>query len=86
MRLNNCELGIELNQRHYSMKPYNQNIHDTLDLSQELMSIADKGDMEREDDGCGVLYGIVRDAAYRIKTEAEREIDCHRKKGKWEDH
>jgi hypothetical protein len=67
------------------MKPYNRNINDTLELSRQLMFLADKGDMERDDDGCGVLYGIVRDIAYRIKAEAEREIECHRKKGKWEE-
>jgi hypothetical protein len=68
-----------------NMKPFNQNIYETLELSHQLLFLADKGDMERDDDGCGVLYGIVRDIAYRIKAEAEREIECHRKKGKWEE-
>jgi hypothetical protein len=66
------------------MKPFNKNIQDALELSRQLLFLADKGDMERDDDGCGVLYGIVRDVGYRIKNEAEREIDCHKKKGKWE--
>jgi hypothetical protein len=66
------------------MRPFNKNISDTLELSRKLMLLADKGDMEREDDGCGVLYGVVRDVAYRIKAEADREMKAHQKAGKWD--
>jgi hypothetical protein len=30
-----------------------------------------------------VLYGIVRDCAYHIRTEAERERESHKAKGNW---
>jgi len=48
-----------------------------------MLSIADKGDAVREDAGCGVLYGVLRDAAYKIKKLAEAEKDAHVKKGWW---
>lgn len=66
------------------MRPFNKNILDTLELSRQLMFLADKGDLEREDDGCGVLYGVVRDVAYQIKAEANREMEAHKKAGKWD--
>jgi len=53
-------------------------------MSKGLMILADKGELDMEDDGCGVLYGVVRDCAYRIRAEAEREREAHRAKGVWE--
>jgi hypothetical protein len=67
------------------MKPCNENLSKSLELSNQLLFLADNGDMEREDSGCGVIYGIMRDAGYRIKTEVAREIENHKKSGKWED-
>jgi hypothetical protein len=66
------------------MRPCNRNILDALDQARKLLFLADKGDMQREDEGCGVLYGIIRDCAYRIKSLAEREQDEHRKRGIWD--
>ena len=65
------------------MKTCNENIQKTIDLAEDMLSLADQGDMEREDVGCGVLYGILRDAAYRIKKTAEAEKTAHINKGKW---
>jgi hypothetical protein len=55
-----------------------------LDLARQLLFIADKGDMQREDEGCGVLYGIVRDSAYKIRTQAQQEKEAHRQRGMWD--
>jgi hypothetical protein len=66
------------------MKECNQNLLTVLEISDKLLFIADKGDIEREDDGCGVVYGIVRDTAYKIKTLAEKEIEKHKLKGNWD--
>jgi hypothetical protein len=65
------------------MKPCNDNILKALELSRELMVLADKGDMQREDSGCGVLYGVVRDAAYKIKERAEKEKQNHKLNHVW---
>ncbi len=48
-----------------------------------MLALSDKGDAAREDDGCGILYGVVRDSAYKIKKLAETEKEAHTKKGWW---
>lgn len=50
-----------------------------------MMEIADEGDMVREDNGCGVLYGVIRDSAFKIGKLAEEEREAHRKKGLWKE-
>lgn len=40
--------------------------------------------MQREDDSCGVLYGIVRDCAYKMLDAAEKERKRHMDKGIWD--
>jgi hypothetical protein len=62
----------------------NENIKEALRLSRELIILADNGERDSDDDGCILLYGIIRDCAYRIKAEAEREIEAHKANGKWE--
>ena len=52
-------------------------------LADEMISLANKGDLDREDTGCGVLYGIMLDAAYKIKKVAECEREAHVDKGDW---
>jgi hypothetical protein len=66
-----------------AMKACNQNILRTLELVERMNEVADEGDEAREDVGCGVLYGILRDSAYKIKKVAEAERESHRKKGWW---
>jgi len=65
------------------MKPSNENIQRVIEESGRLLQIADTGDSDREDESCGVLYGIVRDSAYKMKSQAEQEREKHRKKGTW---
>jgi rubredoxin len=62
----------------------NECIKKTLELADLMLSLADEGDAVRQDVGCGVLYGVLRDSAYRIKKLAESERDAHIKKGNWE--
>ncbi len=67
------------------MKPCNDNIKKTFKLVEDMLGLADAGDAVREDTGCGVLYGVVRDSAYKIKKLAEAERDVHIKKGWWKE-
>jgi len=62
----------------------NHNIRKTLNLVDEMIRVADEGDIEREDNGCGILYGVLRDSAYKVKklggtgkrkTHFERVVD-----------
>jgi len=65
------------------MKPCDKSIRKTLEMVKAMLEVADQGDAVREDRGCGVLYGVVRDSAYRIKKLAEAEKEAHIKKGWW---
>jgi len=46
-----------------------------------MIRVADKGDIDREDTGCGILYGVLRDTAYKLKKLAEQERENHIQKG-----
>jgi len=63
------------------VKPCDGNIKKTLELVKDILSIAQKGDADREDDGCGILYGVLRNSTYKIKQIAESEKEKHIKKG-----
>jgi hypothetical protein len=65
------------------MRACNQSIQKALDLVKNMIAIADEGDAVREDEGCGVLYGVLRDSAFKIKKLAEAERDAHIQKGWW---
>ena len=65
-------------------KTSNENILAVIRVTREMMLLADKGDLERDDDGCGVLFGTMRDAAYKLRRLAEQERDEHIECGKWE--
>lgn len=67
------------------MKPCDESIKKTLKLVEDMLGLADEGDAVREDTGCGVLYGVIRDSAYKIKKLAETERDAHIKKGWWKE-
>ena len=65
-------------------KPCNKNIIKVLRLSRDMMLLADQGDDSRQDRSCGVLYGTLRDAAYKLRNLAEQEIDLHKDTGLWD--
>ncbi|HID30532.1 MAG TPA: hypothetical protein EYP19_11085 [Desulfobacterales bacterium] len=65
------------------MKLCDESISKTFKLVETMLDLADRGDAVREDDGCGILYGVVRDSAFKIKKLAETERDAHIRKGWW---
>lgn len=65
------------------MRPCDQSIRNTLLLVDKMLELADEGDHVREDNGCGVLYSVMRDSAYKIRQLAEAEREVHIKKGWW---
>ena len=67
------------------MRKCDKNIQSTLELVKKMISLASKGDLDREDVGCGIMYGIMLDAAYKLKKIAECEKENHMKKGWWEE-
>ena len=66
------------------MSRSNECLKKTLELAALMLQVADEGDAARKDVGCGVLYGVLRDSAYRIQKLAEAERQAHMKKGGWD--
>jgi hypothetical protein len=62
------------------VKPCDRNIQQTILITREMIRLADQGDADREDVGCGVLYGMLRDSAYKLWRMAEDEKKRHKEK------
>ena len=67
------------------MRPCDESLKRTFELAKNMLDLADEGDRLREDAGCGVLYGVVRDSAFKIHKLAEAEKRVHIRKGWWKD-
>jgi len=65
------------------MKKCNEILTRILRLTETMVELADVGDEAREDVGCGVLNGLLRDSAFKIRKAAELEKDDHIRKGWW---
>jgi hypothetical protein len=65
------------------LRPCSESIKKTLDVVNTMLELADEGDAVREDVGCGILYAVLRDSAYKIKKLAEAEREAHSQKGWW---
>ena len=63
----------------------NENLIKVIVLARELLLLADEGDADREDVGCGILYGTLRDCAYKIRALAETEIITHKRNNTWQE-
>jgi len=60
----------------------NKNLEKVIALCSEMLELADLGDHYRPDDGCGVVFGMMRDSAYKIRGLAKDELarhECRRK-------
>jgi len=52
----------------------NKHLEGVLNLAEQMVKIADQGVLDDSaDNGFYVLYGIIRDNAYKIRTAAEKE-------------
>ncbi|MBC8278558.1 MAG: hypothetical protein H8E46_10025 [FCB group bacterium] len=65
-------------------KVFNLNIQKVIRLSRDMMVLADEGDNNRQDRSCGVLFGTLRDSAYKLRDLAEQEKQLHLKNGIWD--
>jgi len=66
------------------MKSYNECIKRVLELSREMIILADDGQAAAEDDGCRLLYGVLQDCAYKLRKKAEEEKAAHCRTGRWD--
>ncbi len=48
-----------------------------VEISKTMLELADRGDEARRDAGCGVVFGTLRDNAYKIRRLAEKELEKH---------
>ena len=58
-------------------------IQDALELCRHMNSLADSGEVDCRDDGCILLFGVIRDCAYKIRALAEREQEAHEVLQRW---
>lgn len=58
-------------------EPCTRNLQRLVNLTREMLALADEGDRDRDDSHCGIIYGILRDSAYRLRKLAEEEIARH---------
>ncbi len=54
-----------------------KNLHKVIQLCYEMLELADHGDQFRRDTGCGIVYGMLRDVAYKVRSMAQKEISQH---------
>ena len=54
-----------------------KNLEDIIALCGQMLNLADRGDAERTDAGCGIIYGTLRDAAYKVRQMAQNELQKH---------
>lgn len=52
-------------------------------IAKDMKVLADEGEQQAPDNGCAVLFGVIRDCAYRIQGRAEDEEEVHRTMGNW---
>jgi len=57
--------------------PVDDYLREVIRISQEMIDIAYQGDACRQDVGCGVVFGSVRDKAYKVRKLAEEELRKH---------
>jgi hypothetical protein len=68
-----------------NMPPRNNNhLVKALHLARQMNLLADRGEAHCQDDGCAVVFGVIRDCAYKIRGTAEREKEAHKMRGLWD--
>ena len=59
-------------------------VRKALQAARQLTVLADEGEAQATDDGCAVLFGVIRDCAYKIRAQAEREMSSRMSRGVWQ--
>jgi len=64
--------------------PSNENLRRVKRMTNEMLALADDGDQHRADPSCGILYGILRDMAYRLRHLVDDECARHKEEKRWD--
>ena len=59
-----------------------ENLRSVLRMCEQMLSLANEGDAHRQDAGCGVVFGTLRDMAYKMRALAEKELGQHERSAK----
>lgn len=54
-----------------------EHLRESVALSDKMLDLADRGVDGCQDNGCLVVYGIMRDCAYKIRERAQQELKEH---------
>ena len=65
-------------------KPDNLNLVRARRLTHEMLALADEGDRDRLDASCAIVFGILRDTAYRLRKTVDEECLKHQQQGRWD--
>jgi hypothetical protein len=65
-------------------RPDNDNLLRALHLTREMLGLADDGERDHGDSSCAILFGTLRDMAYKLRRLAEAECEQHRRAGRWD--
>lgn len=63
-------------------RPDDENLRRALRLTRVMLALADDGDRDHRDADCAILYGTLRDMAYRLRRMAEDELARHARAGR----
>jgi hypothetical protein len=58
-------------------KSNEQHLRACLSLADDMLSLAEEADRERTDDACALLWGLLRDMAYRLRRATLEECAKH---------
>ncbi len=61
----------------------NEHILKALKIANDLIDLANNEEVLGNDNICGILLGVMRDCAYRIRRQVEREWQGRKAKGQW---
>jgi len=64
-------------------KQSNKYILKALKIANDLIDLANNEEVLSNDNVCGILLGVMRDCAYKIRRQVERECQGRKAKGQW---
>ena len=68
------------------MKQFNENLLKLIRLTDDMSALADEGDRDRLDASCGIIFGILRDSAHKLRKIAQAECQRHREHNTWDEN
>lgn len=56
-------------------------LQEAVRLAQQLLVLADEGEAHATEDTCRIVFGVIRDCAYKVTIEANEERCAHARHG-----